>query len=132
MITHIQADLADWRDSRYLLGIVDATRHRLLGWRLVLQNVVADAGYGSGENYAQLEPRGLTGYIPSHGKYQAERAGFTYDAGSDSYVCRQGKRLAFDRVVVDAQGNAKKRYMGKTSDCRTCPLAAQCKGQQSK
>lgn len=64
-------------------------------------SVVADAGYCSGENYEQLEARGLTGYMPAHGMYKAERAGFTYEAATDSYTCRQGKRLTFQNVVVD-------------------------------
>ena len=84
VITHIHADLADWCDSRYLLAIVDATQQRLKAFEVAVTNVVADAGYGSGENYAQLEVRGLTGYIPAHGKYKVEHAGFTYDAARDN------------------------------------------------
>jgi hypothetical protein len=68
---------------------------------LLLHNVVADAGYGTGKNYTQLESRGLVGYIPPHGGYKEQRPGFTYDARTDSYVCGQGKRLAFDRRIVD-------------------------------
>jgi hypothetical protein len=68
---------------------------------LRLSSVVADAGYCSGENYEQLEVRGLTGYIPAHGMYKAERTGFTYDAASDSYTCSQGNQLTFHKVFVD-------------------------------
>ena len=132
VITHIHADLADWRDSRYLLAIVDATQQRLKGFALAMTTVVADAGYSSGENYEQLEQRGLTGYIPAHGKYKAEHAGFTYDADQDLYTCRQGKHLIFDKHIVDAQGNPKKRYMAKASECKSCPFAAQCKGKKAR
>ena len=132
VITHIHADLADWRDSRYLLAIVDTTQQRLTTFGLTMTTVVADAGYGSGENYEQLEVRGLTGYIPAHGKYQVEHAGFTYDAATDSYTCSQGKHLLFDKVFVDAQGNPKKRYMAQTSDCKICPIREQCKGQKAR
>ncbi|WP_324680462.1 transposase [Hymenobacter sp. GOD-10R] len=132
VITHIHADLADWRDSRYLLAIVDATQQRLNGFALAMTTVVADAGYSSGENYEQLEQRGLTGYIPAHGKYKAEHAGFTYDAVRDRYTCRQGKYLRFDKQIVDAQGNPKKRYMAKAAECKVCPLAAQCKGKKAR
>jgi transposase len=128
VITHVQADLADGRDSRYLLPLVDTTQQRLLSWGLRLQNVVADAGYSSGENYANLESRGLRGFIPPHGKYKEQRPGFTYDALTDSYYCSQGKRLAFDRLVVDRQGNARHRYMAKRADCRSCPVNVACKG----
>jgi transposase len=132
VITHIHADLADWRDSRYLLAIVAATRQRLRSFGLGLSRVVADAGYSSGENYEHLEARGLTGYIPAHGMYKAERTGFAYDAASDSYTCSQGKLLTFHKVFVDSEGHAKKRYMAKTADCQSCPIREQCKGKKAK
>jgi transposase len=132
VITHIHAGSADRRDSRNLLPIVDTTQDRLTSFGVSMSNVVADAGYSSGENYELLETRGLTGYIPPHGKYKEERPGFRYDANSDSYFCRQGKRLAFDRVVVDKQGNPKKRYLAKEFDCKDCPLSEQCKGKKAK
>ena len=97
-----------------------------------MSNIVADAGYSSGENYELLETRGLNGFIPPHGKYKDERSDFTYDTTSDSYTCIQGKRLAFDRLVVDKQGNPKKRYMAKASDCTGCPIHEQCKGKKAK
>ncbi|MBC6607002.1 IS1182 family transposase [Hymenobacter sp. BT188] len=132
VITHIHADLADWRDSRYLLAMVDATQQRLNTFGMGMTIVVADAGYCSGENYEQLEVRGLTGYIPAHGGYKSEHAGFTYDAATDSYTCRQGKQLPFNKIFVDPQGNAKKRYMAKAAECKICPLAEQCKGKKAK
>lgn len=132
VITHIQAGSADRRDSRNLLPIVDTTQDRLKYLGVTMSNVVADAGYSSGENYELLENRGLTGFIPPHGKYKDERSGFRYDTKSDSYTCSQGKRLAFDRLVVDKQGNPKKRYLAKASDCKDCPLNEQCKGKKAK
>jgi transposase len=132
VITPIQADLADWRDSRYLLAIVAATQQRLNTFGLRLSIVVADAGYCSGENYEQLEARGLIGYILAHGMYKTERAGFTYDVASDSYTCSQGKLLTFHKVFVDPEGHAKKRYMAKASDCQSCPIREQCKGKKAK
>jgi transposase len=122
VITHIHADLADWRDSRYLLAIVEATQQRLKTFGLHLSTVVADAGYCSGENYEHLEASGITGYIPAHGMYKTERTGFTYDAASDSYTCSQGKLLTFHKVFVDSEGYAKKRYMAKTADCKSSPI----------
>ncbi len=131
VITHIQAGSADRRDSRNLLPLVDATQERLKCFGVAMSNIVADAGYSSGENYEQLENRGLNGFIPPHGKYKDERSGFGYDAKSDSYTCSQGKQLAFDRLVVDKQGNPKKRYMAKASDCKTCPISEQCKPKKA-
>ncbi|WP_293688928.1 MULTISPECIES: IS1182 family transposase [unclassified Spirosoma] len=132
VITHIQAGSADRRDSRNLLPIVDTTQDRLKRFGIVMSNIVADAGYSSGENYEYLENRGLNGFIPPHGKYKDDRSDFTYDITSDSYICSQGKRLAFDRLVVDKQGNPKKRYLARASDCKGCPLSEQCKGKKAK
>lgn len=131
VITHIQAGSADRRDSRNLLPIVDSTQDRLKHFGVAMSNVVADAGYCSGENYEQLEVRGLNGFIPPHGKYKDERSGFSYDSKSDSYTCSQGKRLAFDRLLVDKQENPQERYLAKASDCKNCPISEQCKGKKA-
>ncbi|OGX90870.1 hypothetical protein BEN49_05975 [Hymenobacter coccineus] len=77
---------------------MDATQQRLKAFEMEMTTVVADAGYCSGENYDQLEAHGLIGYIPAHGMYKAERAGFTYDGVTDSYTCSQGKQLTFQKV----------------------------------
>lgn len=112
-----------------MLPLVDATQQRLRRSGLRLHQVVADAGYSSGENYAQLESRGLLGFIPPHGKHKEQRPGFTHNVLTDSYFCSQGKRPAFDRLVVDRQGNAKNRYLAKAADCRHCPINGPCKGK---
>ncbi|UOQ69346.1 transposase (plasmid) [Hymenobacter volaticus] len=101
-------------------------------FRLFITNVVADADYCSGENYEQREERGLTGYIPAQGGYKGEHPGFIYDAVTDSYTCEQGKLLVFDQVYVDAQGNAKKRYIAKAREGKRGPLAEQCKGKKAR
>ncbi|UHG95000.1 transposase [Spirosoma oryzicola] len=101
------------------------------GFGVSVSKVVADAGYCSGENYEQLEISGLNGFIAPDGTYKVERSDFTYDALSDSYSCSQGKRLAFDRLLIDKQGNPKKRYLAKASDCKSCPLSEPCKGKKA-
>lgn len=40
-----------------------------------------------------------------------------------------GSTTAFDRLVVDRQGNAKNRYLAKAADCRHCPVNVTCKGK---
>jgi transposase len=131
VITHIQANSADRRDSRNLLPIVDTTQDRLKRFGLVMNNVVADAGYSSGENYEQLEIRGLTGFVSPHGKYKDKRPGFNYDPQNDHYTCSQGNHLAFDKLLVDKQGNPKRRYLAKASECKLCPIGEQCKGKKA-
>lgn len=73
VITHIQADYADERDSVHLLAIVEKVALYLKKHSLRLQHVLADGGFGSGLNYALLESYGLTAYIPLQGSYHPIR-----------------------------------------------------------
>ncbi len=50
VITHIQADLADERDSKHLVPIVDKVSSKLKQCGLPLQYLLADGGFSSGEN----------------------------------------------------------------------------------
>jgi len=69
VITHIQADLADEKDSRHLIAIVDKLSIKLKQYGLSFQCLSADAGFSSGENYSALEARHIKGFIPLHGSY---------------------------------------------------------------
>jgi hypothetical protein len=126
VITHINADFSDWRDSRYLLTIVETVLGRLRAHGIKIESVLADSGYGSGLNYQQLEQKGIKGFIPPHGGYKLERKGFTYNYQTDSYICSQGTRLPFNKTFTDKEGNPKKRYMSKASDCKDCPFRKSC------
>jgi transposase len=50
VITHIQADLADERDSKHLMEIVNKLSSKLKNYGLPFQYLLADGGFGSGEN----------------------------------------------------------------------------------
>jgi hypothetical protein len=50
VITHIQADQADEKDSQHLLTIVDKLSSKLKHYGLPIQYLLADGGFGSGEN----------------------------------------------------------------------------------
>jgi transposase len=60
VISHIQADFADRRDSVLLESIVAPLHQRLLAHKLPVREVVADTNYSNGLNYALLEGRGIT------------------------------------------------------------------------
>lgn len=69
------------------------------------ETVVADAGYGSEENYAYLEQEGVEGYVKYNSFHREKRRkvkndpyrkeNFPYDEQSDSYLCPAGKALEF-------------------------------------
>ncbi|WP_146153698.1 hypothetical protein [Adhaeribacter arboris] len=56
VISHVQADLADGRDSQYLPAItLNCTA--VIDNELLLQELLADSGYSNGSNYSFLEQR---------------------------------------------------------------------------
>ena len=95
VITGMEADYADKHDSRSLVGIVDLLDRRLKRVGLKMERVLADAGYSSGENYADMEARNLTAYIPPHGTYKGGPDNFNYQKDGDYYICPNGKRAVF-------------------------------------
>jgi transposase len=129
VITHIQADLADKKDSRYLQDIVSKTRERLHKYTLAMDYVIADTGYSSGENYAYLEQNKLLAYIPVHAGFSTGREGFKYDQDKDLFICPQGKGLPLSRLFVDREYYWKKTYRASRRDCNICPIRQACLGK---
>jgi len=130
VITNIQADFADKKDSRNLLSIVENTCKRLDKLGFKVENILADAGFPSGENFKKLEEMDLQAFIPEHGKYEGGRKGFTYVPESDTWKCPNNKHLPFKKVKPDAKGNFFRHYRSSRKDCKDCPLKAQCIGAQ--
>jgi transposase len=129
VITHIQADMADEKDSRHLMPLVSQIAHTLQGQGLPLQSILADSGFSSGENCAGLESRGLVGYVSISGVYKPDRGLFIYQPSEDAYVCSQGKALPCVGLRME-QGYCKFYYYSKTSDCGHCPIKADCCGKR--
>ena len=98
VISHVQADFADSRDSLHLPRLLTGLQRRLHANELRLRDLLADAGYANGANYALLESQGITAWIPVFGQYKAEIAVFTYDVQTDAYTCTAGKVLSFSKI----------------------------------
>jgi transposase len=126
VISHIQADFADRRDSVLLPSILTPLHHRLLAHDLPLCELAADTGYSNGVNYALLEAQGITPWIPVFGKYKPEIDGFVYDAEADCFTCPAGKQLPFKNFHSDLDGRLGKRYTASRRDCRPCPHKPTC------
>ncbi|SFQ78889.1 IS1182 family transposase [Hymenobacter arizonensis] len=126
VISHAQADLADQRDSLHLPRLLTGLQRRLRANELPLRELLADAGYANGSNYARLEAAQITAWIPVFGQYKAEIAGFTYDAPTDAYTCAAGKALPFRKYDTRADGAWLKLYWATCSDCQQCPLKPTC------
>ena len=107
------------------------------------KKIVADAAYGSEENYAYLEQHGAENFLKYNTFYQdthhyrnadvlrahqfrAEH--FRYDPNLDTFVCPADKRLHFQytsRYTSD-NGYVTDRHTYECFDCANCPLKPQC------
>lgn len=128
VITHIQADYADKRDSQCYQDLVMRTKDRLAANELEMKVSLADTNYSNGENYQFLDQQQLEGYIPVHGKYQKDREGFIYDKENDRWICTQGKYLSFYKQYDKSETEKQRWYRAELSDCKDCPLKKQCFG----
>ena len=109
------------------------------------KNITADAGYESEENYLFLESNGQLSYIkPANYEISKTRRhkndigrieNMEYDSGSDSYTCRNGKRLTADHVrhSKSRTGYVSEKTIYKCEDCSGCPYKSACiKGNNCK
>ncbi|WP_138477055.1 transposase [Dyadobacter bucti] len=126
VISHIQADFADGRDSQYLPAMTVQIQKRLKANELRMTELLADAGYSNGFNYEFLELRNLTPWIRVFGKYKPERQWVTYDRKEDVFTCVMGKTIPFKGFDRSADGKPIKNYRASKRDCIPCVLKESC------
>jgi len=103
------------------------------------EGLVADAGYGSEENYDYLKKRDITAYVKYNTFHYEQKRGykkkkpyrpdnFTYLPEEDQYVCPQGKRLhyQFNRKYTSWNRYVSSRRVYECFDCQDCPVKADC------
>src|SRR6266487_2001927 len=123
VITQIQTDHADKKDSQCLPSLLNNTIENLKQEGLQIEEVFADAGYSSGEALKALEQNNITGYIPNFGQYKPTREGFTYDKENDRYTYSRGIHLPFKKITTTSLGYQMKVYRSSSKDCDPCPCA---------
>ncbi|HEY8734571.1 MAG TPA: IS1182 family transposase [Puia sp.] len=129
VITQIQTDHADKKDSQCLPSLLTNTINNLKEELLQVEEVYADAGYSSGTALKALEENNITGYIPNFGQYKPSREGFTYDKENDHYTCSRGVHLPFKKIITTSLGYKMKVYRSSARDCGPCPLRSVCIGK---
>jgi len=89
--------------------------------------LTADAGYGTGPFLAWLKEREITAHIPvrdyQHLSGMLPREAFTFDAERNVFICPQGKIL---KHRTARSYNRIHTYRATASDCKNCPIKAQC------
>jgi transposase len=133
VITCAMADFADQRDSQCLEKVVAQTKENLADNQLQLEQVLADAGYSSGEALAYLDKENIDAWMPNFGQYIPHREGFVHNKEMNQYECvKEGGNRAILRYKgerMDSKGYTKRTYRSSESDCRKCPLREQCCGR---
>jgi len=126
VISHMQADFADGRDSQYLPEITRQLQIRLKENELPMTDLLADTGYSNGSNYSFLEQKGITGWVPVFGMYKPVVPSFIYNQETDEYTCPAGKPLPFKGFGHTDDGRLLKKYWSAPKDCKVCPLKSSC------
>ena len=130
IITNMEAHGADKKDSQCLPSVLLHTIKNLTGEGLIVEELLADAGYSSGEALKALEQNNIIGYIPNFGQYKNSREGFSYNKEGDYYQCSRGVKLPFKRIKDSHEGAYRMRvYRSSSKDCGTCPLRSVCIGK---
>ena len=126
VISHVQANDADKRDSLHPPRLLSGLQQRLRTNELPLRALLADAGYANGPNYSRLEAAHLTAWIPVFGPYKPDIEGFAYDRATDAFTCPEGKQLTFQKYDTTQDGGWQKICWATCQDCQQCPLKPTC------
>lgn len=100
--------------------------------------VIADAGYGSEENYAYLEDEDVKAIV-KYNTYHKEKTkawkkdiskldNWQYDQAEDTWTCSAGQKLTFIRESTEKTESGyeiRKRHY-RSNSCEECPLKATC------
>jgi|SRR5271165_659729 len=129
-ITYIQAFPGNAADNVSLPEILNHVVENMNENDIRVKEILADAGYSSGEAIRALIGRDLEGYIPNPGNYKHSREdqGFAYDPEQDWYTCVKGVHLPLRRIesAYKKPTILKKIYESNISDCKNCPLRDTC------
>ena len=102
------------------------------------KEVVADAGYGSEENYVMLKNKDITGYVKYNYFHKEQKKSFEkdpflvqnlfYNSVEDFYVCPMGQRMENVAIGkrISSNGYESQITHYQAINCNGCPLRGQC------
>lgn len=100
--------------------------------------LVADAGYGSEENYEYLENNDVEAFVkyPYFHKEQSKKwkddpyrtDNLPYDENDDSYTCPMGQKMNFigEKVRISDNGFKQVNRLYQAQGCKKCPVRKTC------
>lgn len=104
------------------------------------ETLTADAGYGSEENYTDLEDKGITAFVKYnyfHKEQQDKKKGkinpfhpdqLHYNSQTDTYYCPMGQAMTCIGIYKKKTKNGFTQQIHKyqAQNCNGCPLRSQC------
>lgn len=122
-------------DTLTLISYLESFKTR---YGLQSQEIVADSGYGSEENYEYMFSNGMTPYVKYNMFHVEQRRKYRndpfrvsnlfYNPQEDFYVCPMGQRMNFIRQEkrYTASGYQQIVSIYRATRCQGCPLRGQC------
>jgi transposase len=126
VITHVEASLADKRDSQCLPDVLEGVLDNFKQSGIQVEEFLADTAYSSGEALKALEQHNIIGYIPNRGQFKAEKPGFVYHGEGDYYSCPGNEKLIYKGTFETLPGVYNKEYRMSKKLCNQCPLKSSC------
>jgi transposase len=142
---NVQASTERQYITNYTLGqttsdtslLKDHIEDYIQGYGAGPENLTADAGYGSEENYGYLEEKGITPFVKYNyfDKEQKRKKldGFqaddlSYDPETDTYTCPSGQPMTYigERRRTTAKGYLQTNRLYQAQNCEGCPMRGPC------
>lgn len=117
-------------ETKTVLERVEAVKNNL---NITPQEVIADRGYGSGENLKELKDRDIKTNIPLWNNrigqsFWKEIEGFNYDEEKNQMICPQGHLMN----TIKTSDPDSSTFTLKKPVCKTCPLRDKCFSENQK
>jgi hypothetical protein len=126
VITAIETTTGDVAENTKLFDLVEQHQHNT---STAVETVVGDTQYGTNENFAECQRRGIRSHMSDlKSTYRNDASAavfgedqFQYDTTKDRYTCPAGETLDYKHV-----DRGLKVYVASSTKCQECRLRAQC------
>jgi transposase len=128
VITAIETTSGDVMENQMLVALVDQHEQNT---ECTVNTVVADAQYGTNENFAICQQRGIRSHMKDFRSTQRNDAAkrgifkqsdFRYEEETQSYICPAGERLKLTKKV----DRGFQIFVSNRKICQGCALRARC------
>lgn len=122
-------------DTLTMISYLESFKNR---YGMQSDEIVADSGYGSEENYEYMFSNGMTPYVKYNMFHVEQRHGYRnnpfrvsnlfYNPYEDFYVCSMGQKMKFVRQERRYTASSYQQTVSvyRASRCEGCPLRGQC------